>query len=152
MEKTFHNKDYRTLIFFTAICIFLLGCNENSISENEPIDYSIDQKLSCFCPNSNVTVKLYIKADTIADVIDISKRIHLPKNEWKRYKTIKGLFEEISTLDTSVFKVEVKYDPVYHYPAYIYVSPKPIHVNDSIIQVIKDADFSYSTSNYTKYK
>ena len=114
------------IILFTSVCIILLGCKENSISGNESVDYSIDQKLSCFCPNSGVTVRLFVRADTIADAVDLSNKIHLPKNEWERYKTIKGLFEEISILDTSVFTVKVSYDPVYHYPSFLSVNPKPV--------------------------
>ena len=138
----------KILILFTTIFIVFTGCEENSISENEPVDYSIDQKLSCFCPFSGMTVRLYVKADTIAGAFDISAKTHLPKNEWKRYKTIKDLLEEISSLDTSVFIVKVSYDPVYHYPAYISVNPKPVYVNDTIIRVITDAGFSYTTGNY----
>lgn len=140
------------LILFTVICIFLSGCDENSLNVSESMDYSIDQKLSCFCPNSNMTVRLYVRADSIADAIDIDKRIHLPKNERERYKSIKGLFDMISKLDTSIFKIEVLYDRVYHYPSFISANPKPVYVNDSIIQVIMDAGFSYSTGNYIKYK
>lgn len=139
-------------ILYTSICIILWGCNENSINVKESIDYSIDQKLSCFCPNSNVTVRLFVRADTIADAIDLSKKIHLTKNEWNHYKTIKGLFDEISALDTSIFSVKVLFDPVFHYPAYISANPKPVYINDTIVQVIMDAGFSYSTSNYVKYK
>ncbi|MFZ0454567.1 MAG: DUF6174 domain-containing protein [Ignavibacteriaceae bacterium] len=142
----------KAMIFFTVIYIVFSGCNENSISENESIDYSIDQKLICFCPHANMMVRLYVRADTIADAIDISKRIRLPKAEWNRYRTIKGLFEEISSLDTSIFAVKVSYDPVYHYPAYISANPKPIYINDTTIQVITDAGFSYTTSNYIPYK
>ena len=140
------------IILFTSVSIILLGCKENSISGNESIDYSIDQKLSCFCPYGDMTVRLFVKADTISDAIDISKGIHLSRSEWNRYKTIKGLFEEISSLDTSIFIVKVSYDPVYHYPAYISANPKPVYVNDTIVQVIMDAGFSYSTNNYVRYK
>ena len=139
------------LILSTAICIILYGCNESSISGSESIDYSIDQRLSCFCPNSDMTVRLFVMADTIADAVDLSKKIHLPKNEWNRYKTIKDLFETISALDTSIFTVKVSYDPVYHYPSYISVNPKLVYLNDTIVQVIMDAGFSYTTSNYVKY-
>ncbi len=142
----------KAMIFFAVIYIIFSGCNENSISGNESIEYSVDQKLSCFCPFGDRTVRLFVKADTIADAIDISKGIHLSKSEWNRYKTIKGLFEEISSLDTSIFTVKVSYDPVYHYPAFISANPKPVYVNDTIVQVIMDAGFSYSTSNYVKYK
>jgi Family of unknown function (DUF6174) len=140
----------KIFIFFALISFVFAGC-ENSVTENEPVDYSIDQRLSCFCPNSDKNVRLYIRADSIADAVDISKKIHLPKDEWGRYKTIKGLFDEISLLDSSVFTVEVSYDPIYQFPSLINAYPKPIHVNDSIVQIIMDAGFSYSTSNYVKY-
>ena len=127
------DKNYRMLILLTWTCFFLLGCNENSISGSESFDYSIDQKLSCFCPFGNKTVRLYVQADTITDVIDISSEVHLPRNEWNRYRTIRGLFEEISSLDTSNYIVKVSYDPIYRYPAYIRVDPKPIYMNDTTV-------------------
>jgi hypothetical protein len=142
----------QVLLLFTAVYLLLSGCSENSTGVTELIDYSIDQRLSCFCPNHNVTVRLLVRADTIADAVDLSNKIHLPKNEWERYKTIKGLFEEITSLDTSVFTVKVSYDPVYHYPSFLSVNPKPVYLNDTTVQIIMDAGFSYYTSNYVKYK
>lgn len=146
----------KSLIFMIVILTLILfsGCEQTTGPSvgTESIDYSIDQKLSCFCPGRDRTVRLFVSADTIADVVDLSNKIRLPANEWYLYKTIKGLFDEISSLDTSVFTVKISYDPVYHYPLFIYANPKPVYVNDTIVQIIMDAGFSYSTSNYLRYK
>ena len=146
------NNHNRVLLLFTGVYLILSGCSENSTEVIESIDYSIDQKLSCFCPNRDVTVRLFVRTDIIADAVDLSNKIHLPKNEWERYKTIKGLFEEITSLDTSIFSVKVSYDPVYHYPSFLSVNPKPVYLNDTTVQIIMDSGFSYYTSNYVKYK
>ncbi len=142
----------KIIIIIILYCLIFTGCNENTVNNEKQFDYSIDQKLSCFCPRAGVPVKLFVSADTIADAIIIPDKSRLPRNEWNRYRTIKGLFDEIAKWDTSKYTVNVSFDPEYQYPAYIYVNPKPIIINDTIIHVIADGDFSYSTSNYVEFE
>jgi hypothetical protein len=139
------------LIIIISIYFIFSGCNDASVNNKKQFDYSIDQKLSCFCTRAGVPVRLFVSADTIADALIIKENLPLPKDEWKRYRTVKDLFDEIAKWDTLKYTVNVSFDPEYNYPAYIYVNPKPIFINDTIIQIIADADFSYSTSNYVEF-
>jgi hypothetical protein len=142
----------KTKILLIVSMLFFSGCYENSINNFERVDYSIDQKLSCFCPGAAETVRLFVREDSIVNAINTADKSCLAKEEWNRYRTIKGLFDEIANHDTSIFTVNVTYDPVHHFPSYIYVNPKPVKINDTVIQVAADADFSYTTSNYTEYR
>jgi hypothetical protein len=53
-----------------ATTLFVIGC-ETGVNESEPLDYSIDQKLVCYCPQSSRWVRLFVGADTIVRVTDI---------------------------------------------------------------------------------
>ena len=86
------------------------------------------------------------------DAINTADETRLPENEWNQYKTIKGLFDEIAKVDTTYNNLIVTYDSDYNYPRFVSISPKPIKINDTLIVRIMDADISYSTDNYKKYK
>jgi hypothetical protein len=132
----------------------LCGCSENDFvaNDNYKYDYSIEQSRSCFCPHSSEKIKLFVRADTIADAILLTDNSHLSNVAWEPYRTIKGLFNEIAYWDSVRFKVSVSYDRVYHYPSIISVDPKPFRVNDSTISVMTDVGFTIQTQNFVKYK
>ncbi len=113
---------------------------------------AIEQVRKCFCLGGGREVKIYVKDDVIVEAIDPANKSEIPKDEWNWYRTINGLFDEISSTDTSRFLLEVQYDSRYKYPSLVSIRPKPVVVNDSIIEVIADGDISYSTYNYKKYK
>lgn len=133
---------------FLGLIFFVIGC-ENSVDSNNSYDYSIEQRRDCFCPRAGVWVKLFVKADTIASAIYIEDNSPLSYEEKQPYRTIKGLFDEISLIDTSFGNVEVIMDSVNNYPSYIYFGPKPIIQGDTVI-ITEDAQFSYTTKNYRK--
>jgi hypothetical protein len=124
------------------------GC-DTSVNQNNSHDYTIEQQLGCFCPQGGVWVKLYVKADTIAEAVTISTNSHLSYEERKSYKTIKGLFEVISQIDTATYNVKISIDSVNNYPSYLYFNPKPI-VHGDTVQIIEDAQMTYTTKNYNK--
>ncbi len=144
----------KSFFILLIVAVLLFSCNKsnNPLSDLNKYDYSIDQVRSCFCPNAGKKVKIFVKDNLIADVINTSNKTHLPENEWDQYKTIKGLFDEISLVDTSRFLLEVQYNSQYKYPNLVSIRPKPVEVNDSIIGIIVDGNISYSTSNYQEYK
>ncbi|RPI04102.1 MAG: hypothetical protein EHM64_11060 [Ignavibacteriae bacterium] len=119
-------------------------------SSKDIYDYSIDQAISCFCPPTG-TVRLFVRADTIADALSLSDNNHIERSQWTRYKTIKGLFDVIAQRDTSRFDVKVTMDPKDNYPSRIFINPKPVIV-DSIAVIITDGGFAYETSNYVRLK
>jgi hypothetical protein len=140
---------------YIVLCLVpVAGCAENDgiVSVYRRIDYSIEQSRSCFCPQGGQSVKLFVAADTIADAIWLPNNNHLSYNERQRYRTIKGLYEEIERWDTSsTFRVDAEYDPVYHFPSSIHIYPRHVIINDTVVGAIFDADISYITWNYTKY-
>jgi hypothetical protein len=145
----------KSTTFISVIFILFSGCtkNDESINVGQTVEYSIDQSRSCFCPQAGEPVRLFVVADTIADAVWIKTNSHLTPVEWQRFRSIKGLFNEITLWDTSsIFKVIASYDPFYHYPSKIDIEPKPIIVNDTIVSIITDVGVVYTTWNYTKYK
>lgn len=142
---------YVMLILVAGIIFFACGKNEIT-NQYSNYDYSIEQKLSCFCPYSNTQVKLFVMADTISNVIKLSDNTQLPKDLWGRYKTIKELFDLIARLDTSTYDLKIEMDKSNKYPAFLSALPKPKIINDTLVQVISDMSYSYTTSNYLRNK
>ena len=138
----------KSLLYCLTIAIAFCSC-DTSVNNNNSYDYSVEQNLGCFCPQGGVWVKIYAKADTVAEAVTISDNNPLSYQERMRYKTIKGLFEVISQLDTSVYDVRVAFDSLNNYPSYLYFNPKPV-VHGDTVQVIVDAQMSYSTRSYIK--
>jgi len=143
----------KNFMFLSIFFSLLLGCSDNNpvSSLYHQYDYSIEQTRSCYCPNSGEIVKIFVRADTIAKVTLLSDNSDLPYNKWGRFRTIKGLSDEVARLDTSTHSISVSYDPVFHYPSMINVSLKPIIVNDSIVAIYMDAWYQLETRNFTPY-
>lgn len=136
--------------FYSFSIIFLLCSCEQSVNNDNSYDYSIEQQLGCFCPRGGEWVKLFVKADTIANAVVISDGSQLPFDEWKRYKTINGLYQVISKVDTSIYALKTTIDSVGNYPSYVYFNPKPV-VHGDTVQIITDAQMVYTTKNYIKH-
>ncbi|MCL4539461.1 MAG: DUF6174 domain-containing protein [Bacteroidetes bacterium] len=134
------------------LAVMLPGCSKDAaVNVNPRYDYSIDQARYCFCPNGGKAVRLFVVADTIADAVWLSDGSHVSHGDWGAYRTIKGLYQEMSRWDTSAVAINVTYDSVYHYPALLSISPKPVVTPDSIVTVISDAEVAYKTYNYIRY-
>jgi hypothetical protein len=138
----------KALFCCLIITIVLCGCDA-TVNENNSYDYSIEQQMNCFCPQSSVWVKLFVKADTVADAIRISDNIHLSYGDRKPYKSIKGLLDEVARLNTGTYNVIITMDSVNNYPSYLYFNPNPV-ANGDTVQAILDAQWSYTTKNYIK--
>jgi len=134
--------------FILSVMFILYGCNILQ-DEYNSYDYSIEQRRDCFCPQAGIWVKLFVKADTVSNAIRISDNYILSYNEFRRYKSIKGLFDEIALRDTARYEVKIEMDSKNNYPAYVYFNPKPL-VNGDTVQVIYDAQLSFTTRNYSK--
>ena len=138
----------KTTYFILSTIFILCGCDLLQ-DEYNSYDYTIEQRRDCFCPQSGVWAKLYIKADSVSKAIRISDNYNLSYTEFRRYKSIKGLFDEIALRDTARNEVKIIMDSKNIYPAYVYFNPKPIVKGDTV-QVIFDAQLSYTTRNYFK--
>jgi hypothetical protein len=143
----------KNIVLLPLLVFFGCSKNDNSTNANQSFDYSIEQSRSCFCPDAGKEIKLFVAGDTIADAIWLSSNTHATYNEWQRYRTIKGLYNEIERWDSSsTFQLSVTYDAVYHYPSHVSFTAKPQIVNDTLTVIIKDANISYTTWNYFTYK
>ncbi len=136
--------------FFVTVLFFITGCDSPTEVSN-PFDYSIEQKMDCFCSQAGYWVNLFITSDTVSTAVRISDNKQLKYNEFKYYKSIKSLFDWISETDTTVYNLIVTINSEHNYPSYIYLNPKPI-VTDTITWIIADGELSYSTKNYKKLK
>ena len=139
----------RTCYILIVALTVLLGSCDTPFVENDMYDYSVDQQMGCFCPQAEVWVRLFVRADTIALATNISTGSHLAYQQWSLYRTVKGLFDEIAMIDTSMFDVVVVMDSTYNYPSYAHFAPKPIVHGDTAL-VVDDAQWSYSTRNFVR--
>jgi hypothetical protein len=89
---------------------------------------------------------VFVKNDTIVDVVVLYDQTKLHRDSWKEYHPIKDLFAIISNTDTAYYDLEVVMDTTYHYPSYLFINPRPRDFT------IDDASVSFSTSNYIKSK
>jgi hypothetical protein len=140
----------KNILYFLITTIILGGC-DTPIDKNNSYDYSIEQQMGCFCPLGGVWVKLFVSADTIADAINLSDNSRIAYEERRSYKSIKGLFDVISRIDTATNDARIIIDSVYNYPSFIYFNPKPI-VHGDTVWTIADAQMSYTTRNYIRLK
>ncbi len=138
----------RLVRIYSILTVGLVGC-DTVVNNNKPYDYSIEQQQGCFCPQMGIWVRLFVKADTIAEAVRISDNVRLSYAERQSYRTIGGLFDVVNRLDTAGFDIRIDFDSLYRYPTYIYFSPKPVRHGDTV-QVIYDAQMSYTTRNYIK--
>jgi hypothetical protein len=138
----------KSILFCLAATFAWCGC-DTPVNENSSYDYSVEQQIGCFCPNAGVWVKLFVKADTIADAVTMPDNIHLSYEERRPFRTIKGLQELIPQIDTGKYDVKITMDSAYNYPSYIYFTPKAVRHGDTV-QVVTDAQMVYTTKNFVK--
>ncbi len=139
----------RAYLHIVTIGLLLVGCDAG-VNQNDSYDYSIEQQMGCFCPQGGQWVRLFVRADTIAHAIYLSTGLTLSYEEWRPYRTITGLFHEISLHDTSGYNVRVEFDSTHAYPTFVYFNPKPV-VHGDTISTIMDAQVSYTTRNYVRF-
>ena len=140
----------KNLLFVFITTMILSGC-DTPVDKNNSYDYSIEQQTGCFCVMGGIWVKLFVKADTIADAINLSDNSRLAYGQQRQYRTINGLNRELLSIDTSIYDIKVTMDTVLHYPSFIYFNPKPIIHGDTVL-IVQDAQMSYTTKNYIKLK
>ena len=141
----------KKVLYPIIIIIFLSSGCENTTEINNPFEYSMEQKMDCFCPQAGSWIKLYVQSDTIAKAIRISDNIQLNYTQYRPYKSIRQLWDLISKIDTTKYELKVEIDSVNNFPSYIYSNRKNIVHGDTVL-VIADADYSYTTRNYKRIK
>lgn len=121
----------RVVLPLIVVAVTCSSCNKGGVTQptfqspyeqwqsNNLHDYTIEQKLTCFCPTGGLLVQVTVRADTIAGVVRISDGSTLPRSI---YVTVDSLFGIIrnSTSDSLV----VRYNAEYGYPEYLDVNPQ----------------------------
>jgi hypothetical protein len=115
----------RLLCGFLLLVLGSAGCEENHATRpSDPYqrwrsyglhDYTIHQKLSCFCVTGGQSMEITVRSDTIANIVRLSDSTALAKNLWPAYRTIESLFSIIAT--TGSDSVVVTYDGHYGFPS-----------------------------------
>jgi hypothetical protein len=140
----------KTIFYLITVTLFLWGC-ESLIFEDRSYDYSIEQQMGCYCPQGGVWVKLFVTSDTVSKAIRISDEHQLTYNEFRDYKSIKSLFDEILNTDTTLTNMTIIMDSLNYYPSILSFSPKPIIIGGDTVATIEDAWSYYNTKNYKKH-
>ncbi len=131
-----------TWIVLITVMVFF-GCSKNnSLNVDSKHGYSVEQTvLVPFGPVHPDSARIYVVSDTISDVVSLSNNTHIPRDRWTWYRTIKGLHDEATRWDTSVFEINITYDPVHGYPSWLSIYPKPS-------SGLHDVSIAYRTRNY----
>lgn len=139
----------KTLIISLIVVLLTVISCDTVNDEYNNYDYSIEQKMDCFCTQGGVWVKLYITADTVAAATRISDNYKLEYSNFWYYKSIKDLYNEIEETDTNDYNLIVEYD-ANNYPSYLFKEPKPIVIDDTTTISIADGQIAFTTKNYIK--
>jgi len=139
----------RTIIISFIVATFSLISCDTVTDESNSYDYSIEQKMDCYCTQGGVWVKLYITADTVSAATRILDNYKLEYNDFWFYKSIKDLYNEIAETDTNTYTLIVEYD-ANNYPSYLFKDPKPIVINDTTTISIADGQIAFTTKKYIK--
>jgi hypothetical protein len=139
----------KTLIISLIVVLFIVTSCDTVNDEYNNYDYSIEQKMDCYCTQGGVWVKLYITADTVSAAARISDNYKLEYSNFWYYKSIKDLYNEIEETDTNDYNLIVEYD-ANNYPSYLFKEPKPIVINDTTTISIADGQIAFTTKNYIK--
>ena len=141
----------KNIVYYLLGISILFNSCDNPVEEVISYDYSIEQKMDCFCSQAGVFVKLFITADTVSNALRVSDNQQLSYNEFKYYKSINDLYNLIAATDTNEYILIVTQNNEDNFPSYVYVDLKPIKINDTTFVSVSDADYSYTTRNYVKF-
>lgn len=133
----------RTFVWLAFAAIALSACEDRGVDVRSTTlsDYSIDQARYCFCPRYGDLMRIAVRSDSIASIVDLAADTILSRSFWGGYRTIRGLFEEIARQDTSLWIVEVTMDSTNTYPTRLSIIPRA---------KITDVGILYVTSNLVK--
>jgi hypothetical protein len=96
-------------------------------------DYTILQRRGCFCPDGGVTMRIVVRADTIASVTRALDGSNLPVGVAQHYCTVDSLFAIIRRNVTD--SLVVTYDGTYGYPDTLDINPQLHPVDGGVIYV-----------------
>jgi hypothetical protein len=94
-------------------------------------DYTMEQVNVCFCAKGGTKMLLTVRADTIAQVMNLTDSTILPHNEAVFYRSVKDLFTIIRTpgKDSLVFR----FNSQYGYPEMLDINPQDHPVDGGVL-------------------
>jgi hypothetical protein len=98
--------------------------------------YTIDQVRMCYCMNAGQTVRITVRADTVAQVVRLSDTTIIPTPSSSWYLTVDSLFGIIQNGKND--SVVVQYNAQYGYPESLDINPQQHPVDGGVL---------YATSN-----
>ena len=85
-------------------------------------DYSMEQRLICFCAFGGEKFKVVVRNRAVVDVIDLDHNTHVPEQLRSSFKSIDELFTFLESLQgRDVAELRFEFDKAYGYPTKIYV-------------------------------
>ena len=118
-----------SILLIAAICT--LSCRNNQSSAPKDAtpyekwksfdlhDYSIDQRLWCFCPHGGELVRIIVRHDTVAQVTRLSDTTTIT---YPYYRSVDSLFAIV--LNPGDDSLIVRYNDQYGYPEFLDVNPQ----------------------------
>ena len=105
-------------------------------------NYTLEQRLICFCANGGVPMKIVVRENRILNVVNLSDGTSLPSNQWSSYKTVDELFDITRSIKKdSVASFRLEHDLKYGYPSILFVDPSAD---------IADEEFGFGTENLSR--
>jgi hypothetical protein len=127
-----------------VICLFFLGCSDHGspLLPPDPFEvwtsyechnYTIDQSRICFCPLGGRTMRITVRADTIASVVNLSDHSLVPLPFAAYYLTVDSMFGIIHQGGTD--SLMVTYDETYGYPETLDINPQLHPVDGGVLYI-----------------
>ena len=126
----------------SVLVLFLSGCKDQGFDpfarwrSYDPPDYTIDQVRMCFCQLAGQTVRISVRADTIASVVNLSDGSEVSNSMARWYLTVDSLFRVIR--NTSRDSLVITFNETYGYPEMLDINPQLHPVDGGVL---------YRTSN-----
>jgi len=125
-----------------VLVLFLFGCMDQGLDPYErwrfydPRDYTIDQVRMCFCQLAGQTVRISVRADTIASVVNLSDGSEVSDPMARSFLTVDSMFGIIRNTGTD--SLVMTFNETYGYPDMLDINPQLHPVDGGVL---------YRTSN-----
>ena len=111
-----------------VLVLSLLGCMDQGLDPSarwrsyDLHDYTIDQVRDCFCQLAGQTMRISVRADTIASVVNLSDGSEVPNQIARWFLTVDSLFGVIR--NTSGDSLVITFNETYGYPDMLDLNPQ----------------------------
>ena len=96
-------------------------------------NYTVEQRVACFCPFGATTFKVTVTAGTITRVHNPQTVMDLPANQFAQFRTVEQLFAEVrAAIPRAGVLKAVQYHPTMGYPTEVSLDPILNAVDDEV--------------------